>query len=65
MKTEAGDVPLIAVGGGAFLIPDKLPGVSQVNADAHGNAEIALSNSYGPSYWCSERGGEWRVLAWA
>ena len=26
MKTEAGDVPLIAVGGGAFLIPDKLAG---------------------------------------
>ena len=30
MKTEAGDVPLIAVGGGAFLIPEKLPGVSKV-----------------------------------
>src|SRR5258707_13197221 len=26
MKTEAGDGPLIAVGGGAFLIPGKLPG---------------------------------------
>src|SRR5205823_690395 len=24
MKTEAGDVPLIAVGGGAFLVPDRL-----------------------------------------
>ena len=29
MKTEAGDVPLIAVGGGAFLVPDRLPGVAR------------------------------------
>ena len=30
MKTEAGDLPLIAVGGGAFLVPDRLAGISQV-----------------------------------
>ena len=30
MKTEAGDVPLIAVGGGCFLVPDRLDGVSEV-----------------------------------
>ena len=30
MKTEAGDLPLIAVGGGAFLVPDRLAGVSRV-----------------------------------
>jgi N-methylhydantoinase A/oxoprolinase/acetone carboxylase beta subunit len=30
MKTEAGDAPLIAVGGGAFLAPEKLAGVSQI-----------------------------------
>jgi N-methylhydantoinase A/oxoprolinase/acetone carboxylase beta subunit len=30
MKTDAGDVVLLAVGGGAFLIPDELEGVSQV-----------------------------------
>jgi N-methylhydantoinase A/oxoprolinase/acetone carboxylase beta subunit len=30
MKTEAGDVPLVAVGGGAFLVPDRLAGVSEV-----------------------------------
>jgi len=30
MKTEAGDAPLIAVGGGAFLVPEKLAGVSQI-----------------------------------
>ena len=29
MKTEAGDVPLIAVGGGAFLVPEKLAGISK------------------------------------
>ena len=41
IKTEAGDVPLIAVGGGAFLIPDRLVGVSQVIRvpyGAHANA---------------------------
>ena len=27
MKTEAGDVPLLAVGGGAFLVPDRLAGM--------------------------------------
>ena len=30
MKTSAEDVPLIAVGGGAFLIPDEVPGASEV-----------------------------------
>jgi N-methylhydantoinase A/oxoprolinase/acetone carboxylase beta subunit len=30
MKTEAGDAPLIAVGGGAFLAPETLAGVSQI-----------------------------------
>ena len=30
MKTEAGDLPLIAVGGGAFLVPDRLAGISEV-----------------------------------
>jgi N-methylhydantoinase A/oxoprolinase/acetone carboxylase beta subunit len=30
MKTRAGDVPLIAVGGGSFLIPESLRGVSDV-----------------------------------
>ena len=30
MKTSAADVPLIAVGGGAFLIPDDIPGASEV-----------------------------------
>jgi N-methylhydantoinase A/oxoprolinase/acetone carboxylase beta subunit len=30
MKTEAGDAPLVAVGGGAFLVPEQLAGVSQI-----------------------------------
>jgi N-methylhydantoinase A/oxoprolinase/acetone carboxylase beta subunit len=30
MKTRAGDVPVVAVGGGAFLIPARLEGVSEV-----------------------------------
>lgn len=30
MKTEAGEVPLIAVGGGCFLVPGTMPGVSEV-----------------------------------
>src|SRR6266545_5542671 len=42
MKTEAGDVPLIAVGGGAFLVPDKLAGVSEVIRVAHGDCANAV-----------------------
>jgi hypothetical protein len=30
VKSDASAVPLVAVGGGAFLIPDGLPGVSEV-----------------------------------
>ncbi|MBM3584228.1 MAG: hydantoinase/oxoprolinase family protein [Alphaproteobacteria bacterium] len=43
MKTEAGDVPVIAVGGGAFLVPDDLPGVSAVIRVEHG----AVANAVG------------------
>lgn len=35
MKTDAAAVPLLAVGGGAMLIPDKLPGISEVRRVAH------------------------------
>jgi N-methylhydantoinase A/oxoprolinase/acetone carboxylase beta subunit len=34
-KTDAGDVPVIAVGGGSFLVPPRMPGVSQVVRVAH------------------------------
>jgi N-methylhydantoinase A/oxoprolinase/acetone carboxylase beta subunit len=30
MKTDAGETPLIAVGGGSFLVPARLAGVSEV-----------------------------------
>src|SRR5438045_141509 len=42
MKTEAGDVPLIAVGGGAFLVPKKLAGVSEVIRVEHGDCANAV-----------------------
>ncbi len=42
MKTEAGDVPLIAVGGGAFLVPDRPAGVSEVIRVPHGDCANAV-----------------------
>jgi len=42
MKTEAGDIPLLAVGGGAFLIPERLSGVSEVLHVAHGDCANAV-----------------------
>jgi N-methylhydantoinase A/oxoprolinase/acetone carboxylase beta subunit len=42
MKTEAGPVPLIAVGGGAFLVPDRLLGVSRVTRVPHGDCANAV-----------------------
>ncbi len=35
MKVSAAPVPLIAVGGGSFLVPDILPGISQVLRAPH------------------------------
>jgi N-methylhydantoinase A/oxoprolinase/acetone carboxylase beta subunit len=42
MKTEAGDVPLVAVGGGAFLVPERLAGVSDVIRVPHGDCANAV-----------------------
>jgi N-methylhydantoinase A/oxoprolinase/acetone carboxylase beta subunit len=42
MKTEAGDVPLIAVGGGAFLVPERLAGVAHVVRVTHGDCANAV-----------------------
>ena len=39
MKTDAAEVPLLAVGGGAFMVPDHLPGVSEVRRPE--NAAVA------------------------
>jgi N-methylhydantoinase A/oxoprolinase/acetone carboxylase beta subunit len=43
MKTDAAAVPLLAVGGGAFLVPDRLPGISAVLRPAH----AAVANAVG------------------
>ena len=43
MKTEAGDVPLLAVGGGSFLIPDRVEGCSEVARVPH----HAVANAVG------------------
>ncbi|MBH5402593.1 hydantoinase/oxoprolinase family protein [Bradyrhizobium sp. CNPSo 4010] len=42
MKTEAGDVPLLAVGGGAFLVPDRLPGISEIVRVPYGDCANAV-----------------------
>jgi N-methylhydantoinase A/oxoprolinase/acetone carboxylase beta subunit len=41
-KTEAGDVVLLAVGGGAFLVPEKLEGVLEVVRVPHGDCANAV-----------------------
>jgi N-methylhydantoinase A/oxoprolinase/acetone carboxylase beta subunit len=43
MKTDAGEEPLLAVGGGAFLVPERLPGVSEVVHVRH----YAFANAVG------------------
>ncbi len=48
MKTEAGDMTLIAVGGGAFLIPDKMAGVSQVIHVEHGDSRQRRGRRHRP-----------------
>jgi N-methylhydantoinase A/oxoprolinase/acetone carboxylase beta subunit len=42
MKTDAAGVPLVAVGGGAFLIPNHLPGVSEVIRVPHASVANAV-----------------------
>ncbi|HEY0275211.1 MAG TPA: hydantoinase/oxoprolinase family protein [Paenirhodobacter sp.] len=42
MKTSAEDVPLVAVGGGAFLIPEAVPGASDVLRVANAGVANAL-----------------------
>jgi N-methylhydantoinase A/oxoprolinase/acetone carboxylase beta subunit len=42
MKTEAGDATLIAVGGGAFLAPDRLAGIGAVIRVPHGDCANAV-----------------------
>jgi N-methylhydantoinase A/oxoprolinase/acetone carboxylase beta subunit len=42
MKTDARDLPLIAVGGGAFLVPGRIAGISQVIRVPHGDCANAV-----------------------
>jgi N-methylhydantoinase A/oxoprolinase/acetone carboxylase beta subunit len=42
MKTEAGDVTLIAVGGGAFLVPERLTGIGEIIRVPHGDCANAV-----------------------
>ncbi len=42
MKTDARELPLIAVGGGVFLVPDRLAGISQVRHVPHGDCANAV-----------------------
>jgi N-methylhydantoinase A/oxoprolinase/acetone carboxylase beta subunit len=42
MKTDAHDLPLIAVGGGAFLVPDRVAGISEVVRVPHGDCANAV-----------------------
>jgi N-methylhydantoinase A/oxoprolinase/acetone carboxylase beta subunit len=42
MKTSAGDMPIIVVGGAAFLVPDRLEGVSEVVHVPHAGVANAL-----------------------
>jgi len=43
VKIDASEVPLIAVGGGSFLVPESLPGISEVVAVPH----QAVANAVG------------------
>jgi N-methylhydantoinase A/oxoprolinase/acetone carboxylase beta subunit len=45
MKTEAADLPLIAVGGGAFLVPGRVAGISEVIRVPHGDCANAVGAS--------------------
>jgi N-methylhydantoinase A/oxoprolinase/acetone carboxylase beta subunit len=43
MKTDASELPLVAVGGGSFLVPDAVPGISEVVRVPH----QAVANAVG------------------
>lgn len=47
MKTRAGDVPVILVGGGSVLLPDELKGASEVIRPAHFGAANAIGVAIG------------------
>jgi N-methylhydantoinase A/oxoprolinase/acetone carboxylase beta subunit len=55
-KTQRGDVPLVAVGGGSFLVPDTLPGVSEVVRPDH----YDVANAIGAAI--AQVGGRWEEV---
>jgi N-methylhydantoinase A/oxoprolinase/acetone carboxylase beta subunit len=55
-KTQRGDVPLVAVGGGSFLVPDSLPGVSDVVRPDH----YDVANAIGAAI--AQVGGRWEEV---
>jgi hypothetical protein len=63
VKTARGDRPLVVVGGGSILVPDRLPGVSEVIrpphhdvANAIGAAIAAVSGQIDRIYHVGESG---------
>jgi hypothetical protein len=42
VKTSSGAVPVIAVGGGSILVPEKIPGVSEIVRPEHFDAANAV-----------------------
>ncbi|MFC7330697.1 hydantoinase/oxoprolinase N-terminal domain-containing protein [Marinactinospora rubrisoli] len=47
IKVTRGDMPLIAVGGGSVLIPDRVPGVTEVFRPAHYDVANAIGAAIG------------------
>jgi N-methylhydantoinase A/oxoprolinase/acetone carboxylase beta subunit len=55
-KTQRGDVPLVVVGGGSFLVPDSLPGISEVIRPDH----FDVANAIGAAI--AQVGGRWEEV---
>jgi N-methylhydantoinase A/oxoprolinase/acetone carboxylase beta subunit len=55
-KTQRADVPLVAVGGGSFLVPEALPGVSEVVRPDHHD----VANAIGAAI--AQVGGRWEEV---
>jgi N-methylhydantoinase A/oxoprolinase/acetone carboxylase beta subunit len=55
-KTQRGDVPLVVVGGGSFLVPDALAGVSEVVRPDH----YDVANAIGAAI--AQVGGRWEEV---
>ena len=47
VKVARGDVPLVAVGGGSILLPDKIPGISETHRPDHYDVANAIGAAIG------------------